>query len=140
MDAVGEVISRFLVGYRSPVKGEPSCVQCLRGAAHLLFHLFAPKCPHHLSEINILQYLKHILAYGNGLFDQGIDGLSPENHTDCVEASKHLKIIETKVNACPFLNLILTHEPQSIQLGHLQWKRPAPTPKAGHPASESADR
>ena len=99
-----------------------------------------PKCPHHLSEINILQYLKHILAYGSGLFDQGIDGHNPENHTGCVEASKHLKIIETKVNAGPFLNLILTHEPQSIQLGHLQWKRPAPTPKAGHPASESADR
>ena len=28
--------------------------------------------------------------------------------TDCGESSKHLKIIETKVNAGPFLNLILT--------------------------------
>ena len=35
--------------------------------------------------------------------------------TDCGESSKHLKIIETKVNAGPFLNLILT-------VDHCQYK------------------
>lgn len=95
-----------------------------------------PQCRCHLLEINIFWSLKYILACGNRVSNQRPDGRN-QRITGCGESSKHLQITETKVNAGPFLNLILTVDHGRYKQATDTVKCLAPTSLAGHPVCES---